>query len=106
MGSSDSVLKESCGLTEGKLLGFVDEGINSLDSGVLVIHIVSENFLFSHADARENVRLVVVVTISTHTEENLLGVSVLLELVVESENGISGGVGKGSPSGESSSMYE
>lgn len=106
MGSGDSVLNESSRLTEGKLLGFVDEGVNSLDSGVLVIHIVSKNFLFSHADARENVRLVVVVTVSTHTEENLLGVSVFLELVVESEDRISGGVGKRSPSGESSSMYE
>jgi len=106
LGSSDSVLNEGLRFTEGKLLGFVDEGVNTLDSGVLVIHIVSENFFFGHADARENVRLVVVVTVSTHSEENLLGVSVLLELVVESENGISGGVGKSSPGGESSSMYE
>jgi len=106
LGSSDSVLNEGLRFTEGKLLGFVNEGVNTLDSGVLVIHIVSENFFFGHADARENVRLVVVVTVSTHSEENLLRVSVLLELVVESEDGISGGVGKSSPGGESSSMYE
>jgi len=99
LGSSNSVLLEGDGVgSEGELLRSGDERVNTLDSSVLVIHIVGEDSLFSDSNARQDVRLVVVISVGSHTEEDLLVVSVLLELVVETEDRVSGSVGEGSPS--------
>jgi hypothetical protein len=98
LGSSNSVFLKGNGVSsEGELLRSRDEGVNSLNSSVLVIHIVSENSFFSDSNARQDVRLVVVISVGSHTEEDLLGVSVLLEGVVETKDGISGSVSEGSP---------
>jgi hypothetical protein len=99
LGSSDSVLLEGDGVgSEGELLRSGDERVDTLDSSVLVVHIVGEDSLFSDSNARQDVRLVVVISVGSHTEEDLLGVRVLLEGVVETEDGVSGSVGEGSPS--------
>jgi len=99
LGSSNSVLLKGDGVgSEGELLRSGDERVNTLDSSVLVIHIVGEDSLFSDSNARQDVRLVVVISVGSHTEEDLLVVSVLLELVVETEDRVSGSVGEGSPS--------
>jgi len=103
LSSSDSSFLEGSGvLSESELLGLVDEGVNTLDSSVLVIHVVGENSLFGDSNAREDVRLASIVSVGSHTEEDLLLVRVLLEGVVETENGVSRGVGEGTPSGEKS----
>jgi hypothetical protein len=103
LSSSNSVFIEGFAfISESELLGFVDEGVNTLDSSVLVIHIGSKNSLFGDSNAREDVRLAVVISVGSHTEEALLGVSVLLEGVVETKDRISRGIGKRSPSGEKS----
>ena len=67
-----------------------------------MIHIGSKNSLFGDSNAREDVRLAVVISVGSHSKEDLLGVSVLLELVVETKDRISRGTGKRSPSGEKS----
>jgi len=98
LSSSNSTFLVGLGFSsEGELLRFADEGVNTLDASVLVIHIGSEDSLFSDSNAREDVRLVVVVSVSSHSEEDLLRVGVLLERVVETEDRVSRGVGKGSP---------
>jgi hypothetical protein len=103
LSSSNSVLLEGLRvLSESELLGLVDEGVNTLDSSVLVIHVVGEDSLLSDSNARQDVRLVVVVSVGSHTEEDLLLVGVLLELIVETENGVSGGIGERSPGREES----
>jgi len=103
LGSSDSSFLEGRGvLSEGELLGLLNEGVNSLDSSVLVVHVEGEDSLFGDSNTREDVGLAGIVSVSSHTEEDLLIVGVLLEGVVETEDGVSGGVGEGTPSGEKS----
>jgi len=104
LAAGDSVLSKSSAVsTVGELEALLDVGVDTLDRGVLVIHVAFEDELFSTLDAREDKRLAIVVSVGTHTEENLLGVRILLEGVVETEDGVSGGSGQSTPVGESSS---
>ena len=56
-----------------------------------MIHLLINNDLFSCTDAVQNVRLVVVISVNTSSEELLLRVVVLLEGLGESENRVGRG---------------
>lgn len=104
LATSDSVLSKGLAVsTVSELEALLDIGVDTLDGGVLVIHVTLEDNFLSAPNAGKDERLAIIVSVGSHTEENLLGVSVLLEGVVESENGICGGTGQTSPSGEAGS---
>jgi hypothetical protein len=105
LGTSDTLLLVGLVVgAESELLRLVNKRVNALNTGVLVVHIVGEDALFGLADAREDVGLAVIVTVGAHAEEDLLWVVVLLEGVVEAEDGVRGGGGEGAPSGESTNL--
>lgn len=89
LGSSDSVLLAGAAvLTIGKSEALLDVGVNTLDGSVLVVHVALKDDLFGAPDARENEWLTVIVSVGSHAQEDLLGASLLLEGIVETEDGI------------------
>lgn len=76
-------------VSEGEAL--IDVGLDTMDGSVLVIHAALENDLLSASDAREDEWLVVIISVGSHAQEDLLGVGLLLVGIVEAENGICGG---------------
>jgi len=104
LSASDSVLLEGLAVsTVSELEALLDVRVNTLDGCVLVIHVAFEDNLLSTLNAGKNEWLAIIISISTHTEKDLLGVGILLEGVVETENRVSGGTGQSSPVGETSS---
>jgi len=104
LSTGDSAFLASLGaLAVSKGEALLDIGVNTLDGRVLVIHVTLEDDLLSASDAREDEGLASIISVGSHTEKNLLGVGILLERVVESENRVRGGGGKSSPGGEASS---
>ena len=81
----------------------MDVGVNTLDGGVLVIHFALKDQLFSAPDTFKNLRLACVITVHTHTKQDLVSSSFLLEGIVKSQNGVSGGSSQTRPATESSS---
>jgi len=104
LSAGNTVFLDGLGVTEGKDLRLFDEAVDTLDARVFVIHLVGENSLFSELDALEDEGLALVVTVSTHAEENLLAVGVLLEGFVEAENGVGRGGGNVGPGAESAGL--
>lgn len=98
--SNSSILKGSVVLTIGKLESLGDVAVKSLNTSVLVIHILLKDDLFSTSNAREDVGLAFIVSVSSHTEKHLLGVSLLLESFVQTEDGVGGGRSKSRPGRE------
>jgi hypothetical protein len=102
--ASDSVLSERTAVsTIGKLEALLDVGVDTLDGGVLVVHSALQDDLFGTLNARKDKRLAVIVSVGTHAQEDLLGVFILLESVVQAEDGVCGGGSEGTPVGESGS---
>ena len=102
--TGNTVLTHGGGIAEGQFLGFLDVRVNTLDASVFVVHAVSEDFLFGHADAVEDEGLAIIITVSTHTKEHLFGVFVLLELIIETEDRVSGGVCQSGPVAERTNL--
>jgi len=61
----------------------------TVDARVLVIHLVPNNFFFGLLDAIKNKWFSLVISVSSHAQENFFWVSVLLEGVVQSKDWIS-----------------
>ena len=98
LSASDSVfLKGLAVSTVCELEAFLDVGVNTLDGSVLVIHVAFEDDLFSTLNAGKNEWLTIIISVSAHTEKDLLGVGILFECVVEAEDRVSGGTGQSSP---------
>ena len=104
LGTGDAaLLQSSTVLTVSKLEAFLDVAVKTADGQVLVVHLLVEDDLLGATDARENVRKTIVILVSAHTEEDLLGVGLLLVGIVKAEDGISRSGSESSPSRESSS---
>lgn len=63
-------------------------GGDTIDTGVLVVHTLLKNSLFSFLNTSEDQWFAIVVSVSSHTEKDLLWVGILLECVVQTEDGI------------------
>ena len=95
LGSSDSVLLAgAAALTVGKGEALLDVGVDTLDGSVLVIHVALKDELFGAPDARENEWLAVIVSVGSHAQKDLLRAGLLLEGIVETEDGIRGSSGQ------------
>ena len=103
LGSSDSVLLAGAAvLAIGKSQALLDVGVDTLDGSVLVIHVALKDELFSAPHARENEWLTVIVSVGSHAQEDLLGAGLLLEGIVETEDGIRGSGSQARPGREAS----
>jgi len=92
LGTGNSVLLAgSAALTVGEGEALLDVRVDTVDGGVLVIHVALKDELLSTLDARKDEGLVVVISVCAHAQEDLLGVSLLLVGVVKTKDGISGG---------------
>lgn len=56
-----------------------------------MVHVALEDDLFSALHARQDKGLAIIVSVGSHAQKNFLGVRFLLEGIVETEDGISGG---------------
>jgi len=63
-------------------------GWDTVNTCVLVVHSVLKNSLFSCLNASKDQWLAIVVSVSSHTEKNFLWVGILLEGIVQTEDGI------------------
>lgn len=107
LGTGESPLFQSSTVrTEAKNLALMDVGVNTLDRGVLVIHFALKNQLFCAPDTFKNLRLSCVITVHTHTKQDLVRASFLLEGIVKSKNGVSGGSRQTRPATEGSSALD
>lgn len=61
---------------------------DTVDASVLVIHILLQNFLLGLLNTSQDQWFTVIVSVGSHTKEYLLWVSVLLESIVQTEDGI------------------
>jgi hypothetical protein len=77
---------------EGDHLGALDEVSNTLNRGVFLVEGgVLNDLLLDLLDDGENEGLAVVVSVSTDTKVDLLGILVILEACGQRKDGISGG---------------
>ena len=107
LGTGDTLLLVGLVIgTESELLRLVHKRVNALNTGVLVVHIRFEDAVLSDAHTGEDIGFVVVVTVGAHSEENLLWVVVLLEGVVETEDGVCGCGREATPCGEGTGLHE
>ena len=87
LGTSDSsFVKLLAVVSVGSFEGLVDVGLNTVDWLVFVIHILLENNLLGFSDAWKDVRLSLVASVGSKTEEHLVGVRVSLEGLTETKN--------------------
>ena len=86
----DSVLLYHGGLNSVDKLGSQSVEVGQTLNGRILVIALSGNTSLSLGNARENHGLAVVVTVSTHTQRNLAGILISLELLVQSKNGIWG----------------
>jgi hypothetical protein len=77
--SNTTLLQLSVISAIGKSKRLVNKGGNTFDGGILVIHVKVKNFLLSTSNTLEDVWLVLVVTVDSHTKQLLLGICLLLE---------------------------
>ena len=78
-------------LTIGESEALLDVRIDTTDGSILVVHVVLEDNFLGALYARQDEGLTVVISIGSHAKEDLLGIGVLLEGIVETEDGIRGG---------------
>ena len=97
------VLDDSAVGAIGKLGTLLSVARNTINTSVLVIHSLLKNCFLSLFDAIKDVRLAIVISVGTHTKENLSGVGVLLESIIETEDGISRSLIDVAPDGGESS---
>jgi len=73
-----------------KLERVCNERIDTLNSGIFMIHLFFNDDFFCSSDAVQNVRLVVIISIYTSAKKLFLRVRVLLECFRKSKNMIRG----------------
>ena len=62
-----------------------------------MVHVALKDEFLSASHTREDERFAIVISVSTHSEENLFWVSALLESVIEAEDGVGRGCLEASP---------